>query len=56
MGATRFLRTCLAVQLNRLIVRDMWLTGFDAPALHTMYVRPDGRPGRRLVVRRMIPP
>lgn len=21
-----------------LIVRDMWLTGFDAPSLHTMYV------------------
>jgi type I restriction enzyme R subunit len=20
------------------IVRDMWLTGFDAPCLHTMYV------------------
>jgi type I restriction enzyme R subunit len=20
------------------IVRDMWLTGFDAPSLHTMYV------------------
>ena len=21
-----------------MIVRDMWLTGFDAPSLHTMYV------------------
>ncbi len=24
--------------LNIVIVRDMWLTGFDAPCLHTMYV------------------
>ncbi|MGH7265117.1 MAG: type I restriction endonuclease subunit R, partial [Candidatus Rokuibacteriota bacterium] len=24
--------------LRMVIVRDMWLTGFDAPALHTMYV------------------
>ena len=24
--------------LKLVIVRDMWLTGFDAPALHTMYV------------------
>ncbi len=24
--------------LNLVIVRDMWLTGFDAPSLHTMYV------------------
>ena len=24
--------------LNVVIVRDMWLTGFDAPSLHTMYV------------------
>ena len=24
--------------LNMVLVRDMWLTGFDAPALHTMYV------------------
>src|SRR5262249_34448658 len=24
--------------LEIVIVRDMWLTGFDAPALHTMYV------------------
>ena len=24
--------------LELVIVRDMWLTGFDAPALHTMYV------------------
>ncbi|MCH7580128.1 MAG: type I restriction endonuclease subunit R, partial [Chloroflexi bacterium] len=24
--------------LSVVIVRDMWLTGFDAPALHTMYV------------------
>ena len=25
-------------QLKLVIVRDMWLTGFDAPALHTLYV------------------
>jgi len=25
-------------QLQLVIVRDMWLTGFDAPVLHTMYV------------------
>lgn len=24
--------------LQLVIVRDMWLTGFDAPCLHTMYV------------------
>ncbi len=24
--------------LNIVIVRDMWLTGFDAPCLHTMYI------------------
>jgi type I restriction enzyme R subunit len=24
--------------LKLVIVRDMWLTGFDAPCLHTMYV------------------
>ncbi len=24
--------------LNLVIVRDMWLTGFDAPCMHTMYV------------------
>ena len=24
--------------LELVIVRDMWLTGFDAPAMHTMYV------------------
>src|SRR6187431_1349985 len=24
--------------LNLVIVRDMWLTGFDAPSMHTMYV------------------
>ncbi len=28
--------------LNIVLVRDMWLTGFDAPSLHTMYVdKPD---------------
>lgn len=27
-----------ADSLKLVIVRDMWLTGFDAPALHTMYV------------------
>jgi len=25
-------------QIKLVIVRDMWLTGFDAPSLHTMYV------------------
>ena len=25
-------------QLELVIVRDMWLTGFDAPSMHTMYV------------------
>ncbi len=25
-------------QLKLVIVRDMWLTGFDAPALHTLYI------------------
>lgn len=25
-------------ELKMVIVRDMWLTGFDAPAVHTMYV------------------
>ncbi len=25
-------------ELNIVIVRDMWLTGFDAPCMHTMYV------------------
>ena len=25
-------------ELEIVIVRDMWLTGFDAPSLHTMYV------------------
>ena len=24
--------------LRMVLVRDMWLTGFDAPSLHTMYV------------------
>ena len=24
--------------LKVVLVRDMWLTGFDAPSLHTMYV------------------
>jgi type I restriction enzyme, R subunit len=24
--------------LKLVIVRDMWLTGFDAPSMHTMYV------------------
>jgi len=27
-----------ADQLRMVLVRDMWLTGFDAPSLHTMYV------------------
>jgi type I restriction enzyme R subunit len=25
-------------QFKMVIVRDMWLTGFDAPSLHTMYL------------------
>ena len=25
-------------QLKLVIVRDMWLTGFDVPSLHTMYI------------------
>ena len=25
-------------ELNLVIVRDMWLTGFDVPSLHTMYI------------------
>jgi type I restriction enzyme R subunit len=27
-----------ADRLRIVLVRDMWLTGFDAPALHTMYL------------------
>jgi type I restriction enzyme R subunit len=27
--------------LKLVIVRDMWLTGFDAPCMHTMYVEPE---------------
>lgn len=27
-----------ADELNLVIVRDMWLTGFDAPCMHTLYV------------------
>ncbi|MCB0032469.1 MAG: type I restriction endonuclease subunit R, partial [Anaerolineales bacterium] len=34
--ATRFRKADSGFDL--VIVRDMWLTGFDAPALHTMYV------------------
>jgi type I restriction enzyme, R subunit len=34
--ATRFKDP--ADPLKLVIVRDMWLTGFDAPSLHTMYV------------------
>ncbi len=34
--ATRFKNTKDPLKL--VIVRDMWLTGFDAPSLHTMYV------------------
>ena len=31
--------------LRIVIVRDMWLTGFDAPCCHTMYVdKPIARP------------
>ena len=25
-------------ELKLVIVRDMWLTGFDAPCLHTLYI------------------
>ena len=25
-------------ELKRVIVRDMWLTGFDAPSMHTLYI------------------
>ena len=25
-------------ELEMVIVRDMWLTGFDAPSMHTMYL------------------
>ncbi|MDT3702956.1 MAG: hypothetical protein ROZ36_07920 [Thermincola sp.] len=25
-------------ELKLVIVRDMWLTGFDAPSLHTLYI------------------
>jgi type I restriction enzyme R subunit len=34
--ATRFRNPADPFRL--VIVRDMWLTGFDAPSLHTMYV------------------
>ena len=34
--ATRFKK--VADPLKLVIVRDMWLTGFDAPCLHTLYV------------------
>ena len=29
---------CRRTRLKLVIVRDMWLTGFDAPCMHTMYV------------------
>ena len=25
-------------ELKLVIVRDMWLTGFDVPSMHTMYI------------------
>ena len=25
-------------ELKLVIVRDMWLTGFDAPSMHTLYI------------------
>ena len=25
-------------ELQLVIVRDMWLTGFDVPSMHTMYI------------------
>ncbi len=34
--AQRFRNSCDAFRI--VLVRDMWLTGFDAPSLHTMYI------------------
>ena len=31
-------RTLVIDPLRLVIVRDMWLTGFDAPSMHTMYI------------------
>ena len=36
------------------IVRDMWLTGFDAPSLHTMYVDKPMRGHALLIVFRIV--
>ena len=31
-------------ELQLVIVRDMWLTGFDVPSMHTMYIdKPNDR-------------
>ena len=37
-GAGQALQGCRTTRSSIVIVRDMWLTGFDAPCLHTMYV------------------
>jgi hypothetical protein len=31
-------------KLKLVIVRDMWLTGFDAPSMHTLYRQTNERP------------
>ena len=36
--AARFKEACWRPIPHQSIVRDMWLTGFDAPCLHTMYI------------------
>jgi IS66 Orf2 like protein len=35
-------------ELKLVIVRDMWLTGFDAPSMHTLYKAGDFHPFRRV--------
>lgn len=41
-------------ELEIVIVRDMWLTGFDAPSLHTMYVdKPMQGPGLMQAIARV---
>ena len=36
--AKRFQKSAADDPLRIVIVRDMWLTGFDVPSLHTMYI------------------
>jgi type I restriction enzyme R subunit len=36
--AKRFQKKIIGDPLKIVIVRDMWLTGFDVPSLHTMYI------------------